>query len=136
MRKFDEEVEKINNILEKGDKASFAKAEVRAKKLKVEIERSKHIKKNVRIAQVEVIIGMCQVFLGKFDVAMSNLESAFKKHISFNALNLDYWNRGFEMLQICRARKNVLPNARIMISSFNDYRDLIRAEFGDLLETA
>ncbi|MFA6097324.1 MAG: hypothetical protein WC788_06895 [Candidatus Paceibacterota bacterium] len=131
MADFEKEVEEINSILQKGDEMSFAAAEIRAERLKAEVQRSECLEREARIATVEVILGTAQAFLGKFDSALKNLESALKKHVSFEALSLGYWNMAYKMLIKCRNRANMLPEARGMMMSFGEFRDVVRSEFGE-----
>jgi len=131
MADFEEEVEEISNILQKGDEISFAAAEIRAERLKAEVQRSECLEREARIAKVEVVLGTAQAFLGKFDSALKNLESALRKHLSFEALSLGYWNMAYEMLIKCRNRVNMLPEARGIMMSFNEFKNIVRSELGE-----
>lgn len=131
MEDFEENLTKINYLLEKGDKESVIKAENEAKKLKIEVQNTECLEREVRIAEVEVILGVCETFLGKFDEALKNLESALRKHASLDVLNLDYWNRAYRMFTICKQGINVFPQASSMIKSFNKFRDNVSVGLGE-----
>jgi len=128
---FEKEVEEINNILEKCDKVSFATAEIKAEKLKAEVQSSQCIEKEARVAQIEVIIGMCQAFLGKFDSALKNLESALRKHISFDALDLCDATKALTMLNITKRRVDIIQEAGGIIANFRELRTAVKIGLGE-----
>ena len=131
MTDFEKNVKNINILLEKGDRASIEEAEKKAKKLRIEVQSAECLDRDAKIAEAEVILGVCQTFLGKFDAALKNLESALRKHASLDILDLNYWNMAFKMFGICKERTNVLPFAQSIIISFREFRNNVRIGLGE-----
>ncbi len=126
MTGFEKKIEEIDGLLEKGNKASITNAEIKAEMLIVEVRGSECLEKDTRIAKVEVILGICQAFLGKFDDALKNLESALRKHISFDALNLCDAMKALTMLDVSKNRINVIQDAGTIIADFREFTNAVR----------
>ncbi len=126
MADFEKKVKEIDHLFEKGDKKSMIRAENRANKLKMEIQRSECLEKDTRIAHIEVVLGICQTFLGKFDIATENLESALKNHAKSGVLNLCDSVKALAMFDFARHKIDVMQDAKNIIASFIQLKKSVR----------
>lgn len=125
--------EELNVLIESGSALKIAAAEIKAQALMEEIQGSEDIEKESRIAVAKVALGTAQAFLGKFNLAVLNLETALRKHLDFNALGLCDAIKALTMLNVARNKIDVIGNgdAVILISNFQDLKVAVKTGLGE-----